>query len=83
LDEPSSALDPLSEYQIFKQIFNTYKDNTIFFISHRLYTTTLSDKIILLENGEIIEMGTHEQLMDNKGKYADLYNATTENYKIN
>lgn len=82
LDEPSSALDPLSEYKIFKEIFDKYKKNTIFFVSHRLYTATLSDKIIVLDNGEIVEMGTHNQLMKNKSKYAELYNASTENYKI-
>lgn len=82
LDEPSSALDPLSEYEIFKHIFDKYKENTIFFVSHRLYTATLSDKIIVLDNGEIIEMGTHNQLLKNNGIYANLYKVTTENYKI-
>jgi ATP-binding cassette subfamily B protein len=82
LDEPSSALDPLSEYKIFKHIFEKYKDNTIFFVSHRLYTATLSDKIIVMDNGEIVEIGAHNQLLKNNGKYAELYNAATENYKI-
>lgn len=85
LDEPSSALDPLSEYHIFKQIFDRFQAKTIFFVSHRLYSATLSDKIIVLDKGEIVEMGTHLQLIEKNGKYAEyaeLYNATTENYKI-
>jgi ATP-binding cassette subfamily B protein len=82
LDEPSSALDLISEYNIFKQIFDRFKNNTIFFVSHRLYSATLSDKIIVMDKGEIVEMGTHKQLLEKNGNYANLYNVTTENYKI-
>lgn len=81
MDEPSSALDPISEYNIFKRIFKEFQDYTIIFVSHRLYVAGLSDKIVVLDKGEIVEIGGHDELMRNEGKYAELYRATTENYK--
>lgn len=82
LDEPSSALDPISEHEIFNRIFDQYHDNTIFFVSHRLNTAALADKIIVLEKGKIVEMGTHDSLLNMQGVYYKLYKATTDNYKI-
>ena len=82
LDEPSSALDPISEHRIIKRIFERYSKNTIFFISHRLNTATLADRIIVMENGRIVEVGTHENLLYERGVYYNLYKATTENYRI-
>lgn len=83
LDEPSSAIDPISEYNIFKMIFTVFKDETVIFISHRLYVTTLSDRILVMENGKIIEEGNHDMLLSRNGRYSELYKATTENYRIN
>ncbi len=83
LDEPSSAIDPISEYNIFRTIFSVFKDETIIFISHRLYVTTLSDRILVMENGKIIEEGNHDMLLSQRGRYSELYKATTENYRIN
>lgn len=82
LDEPSSALDPISENKIINRIFERYSKNTIFFISHRLNTAALADKIIVMEKGRIVELGTHESLMGKRGVYYNLYKATTDNYKI-
>lgn len=82
LDEPSSAIDPISEYNIFKTIFTVFSEETIIFISHRLYVTTLSDRILVMEKGKIIEEGNHETLLKKNGKYSELYKATTENYRI-
>ena len=82
LDEPSSALDPISEHKIINRIFERYSKNTIFFISHRLNTATLADRIIVMEDGRIVEVGTHENLLCKRGVYYNLYKATTENYKI-
>ena len=82
LDEPSSALDPISEHEIFNRIFDQYHNNTIFFVSHRLNTAALADKIIVLEKGKIVEMGTHDSLLNMQGVYYKLYKATTDNYKI-
>ena len=82
LDEPSSALDPISEHKIINRIFERYGKNTIFFISHRLNTAALADRIIVMEQGRIAEVGTHESLLSKRGVYYNLYKATTDNYKI-
>lgn len=82
MDEPSSALDPVSEYNIFKNIFSKYRDESIIFISHRLYVSALSDKVIVMKDGSIIEQGTHDDLLKKDGEYSRLYRATTENYHL-
>lgn len=81
LDEPSSSLDPVSEYHIYKEIYEKYKDKTKIFISHRLSTTIEADCIYLLNQGKIIEKGTHSQLINLNGEYAKMYNMQAEKYK--
>lgn len=73
LDEPSSALDPIAEYQLNHAMLTATKDKTVIFISHRLSTTRLADHIIMLEKGRIVERGTHEQLLQLNGKYAQMW----------
>lgn len=80
LDEPSSALDPIAEYQLNHAMLTATKDKTVIFISHRLSTTRLADRIIMLEQGRIVEQGSHEQLLAQKGKYAQMWRAQAGAY---
>ncbi len=73
LDEPSSALDPIAEYQLNHAMLSATKDKTVIFISHRLSTTRLADRIIMMEQGRIVEQGSHEQLLAKNGKYAQMW----------
>ncbi len=73
LDEPSSALDPIAEYQLNHAMLSATKDKTVIFISHRLSTTRLADRIIMLEQGRIVEQGSHSELLERDGKYAQMW----------
>ncbi|MCR4586354.1 MAG: ABC transporter ATP-binding protein/permease [Lachnospiraceae bacterium] len=73
LDEPSSALDPIAEYQLNHAMIEATGDKTVIFISHRLSTTRIADRIIMLEKGSIVEQGTHEELLSKNGKYAQMW----------
>lgn len=73
LDEPSSALDPIAEYQLNHAMLSATKDKTVIFISHRLSTTRLADRIIMLEQGRIVEQGSHGELLEKNGKYAQMW----------
>lgn len=81
LDEPSSALDPISEYNVNQSMLEAAKDKTVVFISHRLSTTRNADRIIMLADGEIIEEGSHDELMKLNGKYAHMFNMQAEKYR--
>lgn len=80
LDEPSSALDPIAEYQLNHAMLEMAEHRTVVFISHRLSATRLADRIILMENGQIAEQGTHKQLLALNGKYAAMWKAQASQY---
>ncbi len=80
MDEPSSALDPIAEYNLNKAMHEAAEGKTVFYISHRLSTTRDADRIIMLEKGRIIEEGTHEQLLERDGEYARMWRAQAGRY---
>lgn len=79
-DEPSSALDPIAEYELFDSILKSGRDKTMLFISHRLSSVQNADRVFMLENGTVVEEGTHVQLLRQGGAYADMYRKQAENY---
>lgn len=79
-DEPSSALDPISEYQLFDNILKSSREKTVLFISHRLSSVQNADWVFMLENGMVKEEGTHSMLIKKQGIYADMYKKQAENY---
>ncbi len=81
LDEPTSSLDAQAEYEIFQHFRALTEGKTAFFISHRFSTVRLADRIFVLENGGILESGSHEQLMALDGRYAELFNLQAEAYR--
>lgn len=80
LDEPSSALDPIAEYHLNETMLQAAAHKSVIFISHRLSTTRNADRILMLEQGQIIEQGTHEDLLDLQGKYAAMWKAQAGKY---
>ncbi len=81
LDEPTASLDPNAEEEIFKIFDDLGEEKLVLMISHRMYSTKFADKIVLLNNGELLEIGTHEELMNKKGKYYQLYSLQAKKYE--
>ena len=80
LDEPSASLDSKTENLIFEQLEKEMEDKLTILISHRLSNIKFADQIIVLQNGKVIEIGTHNALMQKKGLYAELYSYQSEKY---
>ncbi|MOA18973.1 Lipid A export ATP-binding/permease protein MsbA [compost metagenome] len=79
-DEPSSALDPIAECELYDSIIEYSTNKTMFLISHRLSSVRNVDMIFMLEQGELIEFGSHEDLMSRGGAYAQMYVKQAESY---
>ena len=73
MDEPTASLSPIAEYNIFKSFRNSTKENMVLYISHRLTSTAFSNRILVFKDGSIVEDGTHQELMNNKGFYAKMF----------
>ena len=80
LDEPSSALDPVAESEMYDSLARVTDGKTVIYISHRLSSATLADRIIVLDGGRIIESGTHGELMALGGKYSEMFSLQASNY---
>ena len=80
LDEPSSALDPVAESEMYDSLARMTEGKTVIYISHRLSSATLADRIIVLDGGRIIESGTHGELMALGGKYSEMFSLQASNY---
>ncbi len=81
LDEPTAALDARSEYDMFQRFAEVTNNKTALFISHRFSTVRMADRIMVLEKGEIIEMGSHDELLLKEGRYAELFELQALGYK--
>lgn len=80
LDEPTAALDPMAEYEIYQKYDAMVREKTSIFISHRMASTRLSDKILVFQRGKLVEAGSHSELMDKNGLYYRMYEMQREYY---
>lgn len=80
LDEPSSALDPITEYNIMKLIMSAANLTTTIIVAHRLSTVRDADRIVVIDDGGVVEAGSHDALMSMKGKYFEMFTKQAENY---
>lgn len=81
LDEPTAALDPIAENEIYEKYGELTAGKTSVFVSHRLASTRFCDRILFIEEGRIVESGSHQELMDRNGKYADMFRVQSRYYR--
>ncbi len=80
LDEPTAAVDAIAEHDLFERFRQLTQGKMTFLVSHRFSTVRMADRIVVLEKGEIIETGTHEQLMKKQGRYEEMFRLQAESY---
>jgi len=81
LDEPTSALDARAEYEVFQRFSELTRGKTAVLISHRFSTVRMADRILVLDKGELLEIGSHEELLNKRGRYAELFNLQAKGYQ--
>ena len=82
MDEPTASLDPISEAMIYEKIHSSFKDKTVLFVSHRLSSCKFCDRVLVMEQGNVVQEGTHDLLIgDQNGKYYKLWNAQAQYYQ--
>ena len=80
LDEPTAAMDPVAEADLYRNFAEVTGNKTTLLISHRLGVTRLADRILVFKNGEIVENGSHQELLEKNGEYAKMYRAQAQWY---
>ncbi len=80
LDEPTASIDPIEESRIYKKFMEISKGKTAIIVTHRLGSTKVADRVVVMDKGSIVDIGSHYELMDKGGLYADMYNAQAEWY---
>ncbi len=80
LDEPTAALDARAEYEVFQRFAELTRGKMALLISHRFSTVRMADRIVVIENGQLIESGSHETLMAKQGRYAELFQLQARGY---
>ena len=81
LDEPTSAIDPQAEFEVFQRLKMLTQNQMVFLISHRFSTVRMADKILVIDNGKVVEEGSHQELLGAKGIYAKLFSLQAAGYK--
>ena len=81
LDEPTAALDARAEYEVFQRFADLTRGRTAVLISHRFSTVRMADRILVLEKGELLEIGSHEELLQKEGRYAELFHLQAQGYR--
>lgn len=81
LDEPTAALDPLGERRVYDAILELSRERAVLFISHRLSSTQFADKILVIEDGKLVQSGSHAELMGQDGRYRELFEAQARYYR--
>ena len=81
LDEPTAALDARAEYEVFQRFRDLSRGKTAILISHRFSTVRMADRILVLENGRVVEAGAHEDLVAAGGRYAELFELQASGYR--
>lgn len=81
LDEPTSALDARAEYEVFQRFTELIEGKSAVLISHRFSTVRMADRILFLNQGKVLELGSHEELMAQNGRYAELFHLQARGYQ--
>lgn len=81
LDEPTSALDARAEYEVFERFADLTQGKMAVLISHRFSTVRMADRILVLDKGKVLEIGTHTELLENDGLYAELFQLQAQGYQ--